>query len=394
VLMRPKKDGWTSRWSWIYLVANVKNNIIEWNAISGTNYHTGISNREDNSCTGNLVKGNKITWTNTERTIWFQSNETQIEGNSIEWGSYAWIRLLDASYCSIIWNKLKWNTRDADNAYPEIWIQWSCSKTLILDNIIISWDNRASNWINLDWVWVSNSLVFSNIFENMAWSNVVSTLNTNKIQWALATLDEVDTAQIVNHAVTNTKLAQMNANTVKGRLSWNGTPQDIPMSDLPIPTSVQTALDWKQATLVSWTNIKTINGNSLLWSGDLVISGGWWGNIILQDYQWQAVTGLLWRFDATTTGTLTEITLIADSLPVGSNVIAELRKNSTTSGNVLSSILQVTTAQWLTNGRYVGTPVTSFTSSAIADWDVFYLYLTSIGSTTPAQNVRAILRYS
>ena len=37
---------------------------------------------------------------------------------------------------------------------------------------------------------------------------------------------------------------------------------------------LQTALDGKQATLVSGTNIKTINGNSLLGSGNLTISGG------------------------------------------------------------------------------------------------------------------------
>jgi hypothetical protein len=54
---------------------------------------------------------------------------------------------------------------------------------------------------------------------------------------ALASLNQVNEAQIVNHAVTNTKLAQMNANTVKGRLSGNGTPQDIPMADLPISTA-------------------------------------------------------------------------------------------------------------------------------------------------------------
>lgn len=42
----------------------------------------------------------------------------------------------------------------------------------------------------------------------------------------------------------------------------------------PISTATQTALDTKQATLVSGTSIKTINGNSLLGSGDIVISGG------------------------------------------------------------------------------------------------------------------------
>lgn len=39
-------------------------------------------------------------------------------------------------------------------------------------------------------------------------------------------------------------------------------------------TGLQTALDGKQDALVSGANIKTINGNSLLGSGDLTISGG------------------------------------------------------------------------------------------------------------------------
>lgn len=39
-------------------------------------------------------------------------------------------------------------------------------------------------------------------------------------------------------------------------------------------TGLQTALDSKQATLVSGTNIKTINGTSVLGSGDITVSGG------------------------------------------------------------------------------------------------------------------------
>jgi hypothetical protein len=47
-------------------------------------------------------------------------------------------------------------------------------------------------------------------------------------------------------------------------------------SDLskPISTATQTALNTKQDTLVSGTNIKTINSESLLGSGNIVISGG------------------------------------------------------------------------------------------------------------------------
>lgn len=44
-------------------------------------------------------------------------------------------------------------------------------------------------------------------------------------------------------------------------------------------TGLQTALDGKQASLVSGTNIKTINGTSVLGSGDLVISGEGGGDV-------------------------------------------------------------------------------------------------------------------
>ena len=45
-------------------------------------------------------------------------------------------------------------------------------------------------------------------------------------------------------------------------------------ADKPISTATQTALNAKQATLVSGTNIKTINGDSLLGSGDITLGGG------------------------------------------------------------------------------------------------------------------------
>jgi hypothetical protein len=48
----------------------------------------------------------------------------------------------------------------------------------------------------------------------------------------------------------------------------------------PVSTATTTALSGKQATLVSGTNIKTVNGNTLLGSGDITISGSVaWGNV-------------------------------------------------------------------------------------------------------------------
>lgn len=48
----------------------------------------------------------------------------------------------------------------------------------------------------------------------------------------------------------------------------------------PVSTATQTALNAKQATLVSGTNIKTINGATLLGSGDITISGGGGGSAV------------------------------------------------------------------------------------------------------------------
>lgn len=91
-------------------------------------------------------------------------------------------------------------------------------------------------------------------------------------QWDLATLDSVNTAQITNWAVENTKLANMNANTVKGRLSWNGTPQDIAMANLPISTATQSALDLKandnEVVKLSWNQtiawVKTFSSSPIV----------------------------------------------------------------------------------------------------------------------------------
>lgn len=64
--------------------------------------------------------------------------------------------------------------------------------------------------------------------------------------------------------VTNTSLARLNI----GLGNVNNTSD----ANKPVSTATQTALDTKQDTLVSSTNIKTIDGNSLLGSGNLSVA--------------------------------------------------------------------------------------------------------------------------
>jgi len=54
-----------------------------------------------------------------------------------------------------------------------------------------------------------------------------------------------------------------------GNATWGGI-----TGTLSNQTDIQSALDAKQATLVSGTNIKTVNGSTLLGAGDLVVSAG------------------------------------------------------------------------------------------------------------------------
>jgi hypothetical protein len=63
----------------------------------------------------------------------------------------------------------------------------------------------------------------------------------------------------------------MNANTVKGRLSGNGTPQDIPMADLPISTAAQTAIDAKiDKIAIPITKSTNFNASDEDWNGSYV----------------------------------------------------------------------------------------------------------------------------
>ena len=63
-----------------------------------------------------------------------------------------------------------------------------------------------------------------------------------------------------------------------------GTTKKLRPSNVPISTAMQTALNAKQDTLVSATNIKTINTQSILGSGDITIGGS---------AAWCGITGTL-----------------------------------------------------------------------------------------------------
>lgn len=89
---------------------------------------------------------------------------------------------------------------------------------------------------------------------------------------AITTIDNsADVLPIVDTSATTTK--KVTPTQLKTSLALNNV-DNTSDANKPISSATQTALDAKQATLVSGTNIKTINSTSILGSGDITISGG------------------------------------------------------------------------------------------------------------------------
>lgn len=95
---------------------------------------------------------------------------------------------------------------------------------------------------------------------------------------AIATIDNAtDVLPIVDTSATTTK--KITLTQVKTSLALNNV-DNTTDANKPISSATQTALDAKQATLVSGTNIKTINSTSILGSGNIAISSAVaWGGI-------------------------------------------------------------------------------------------------------------------
>jgi hypothetical protein len=94
------------------------------------------------------------------------------------------------------------------------------------------------------------------------------------VDTSASTTKKISIAQIKSEAPVQSVASKTGAVTlVKGDVGL-GNVDNTADTDKPISSATQSALNAKQATLVSGTNIKTINGDSLLGSGNITISGG------------------------------------------------------------------------------------------------------------------------
>ena len=92
--------------------------------------------------------------------------------------------------------------------------------------------------------------------------------------------DDLDTTK-QDTLVSGTNIKTLEGQSLLGSGNIDLTKSDVGLGNVdntsdvnkPISSATQTALNAKQDTLVSGTNIKTINGNTILGSGDLVVGG-------------------------------------------------------------------------------------------------------------------------
>ena len=119
----------------------------------------------------------------------------------------------------------------------------------------------------------------------------------------------------------------------------------------PVSSATASALLAKQDTLVSATNIKTVNGNSLLGSGDLVIAGGGGGSGTVTSVSVTAANGVNGSVATATTtpaitltlGAITPTSVVASGTVAGSNLSGTNTGDET--GARVASLLHAATAK-------------------------------------------------
>jgi hypothetical protein len=137
---------------------------------------------------------------------------------------------------------------------------------------------------------------------------------------AITTIDNAtDVLPIVDTSATTTK--KVTPTQLKTSLALNNV-DNTSDANKPVSSAQQTALDAKQATLVSGTNIKTVNNTSLLGSGNIAISsavawGGVTGTLSNQTDLQTALDGKVDENSAITGATKTKVTYDAKGLVTG-----------------------------------------------------------------------------
>lgn len=159
-------------------------------------------------------------------------------------------------------------------SYPKASVTWNWSQILSTPTTLGGYGivNGVPNTRTINGYNLSTDITLSKV--DIGLGNVDNTSDLDK-PISTATQTALDTKQSILVSGTNIKTVETQSLVGSGNIDLNKS--DVGLgnvdntSDLnkPISTATQTALDTKQATLVSGTNIKTIEGQSLVGSGNV-----------------------------------------------------------------------------------------------------------------------------
>ena len=226
-------------------------------------------------------------------------------------------------------------------------------------------------------------------------SSGAATLSSNTLNipnYTLSGLGGVPTSRTLTINGTAYDLSADRSWTVSaGSVAWGGI-----TGTLSNQTDLNSALSGKQATLVSGTNIKTINGSSVLGSGDLVISGSMvypgagipistgtaWGTSITDNSaNWNtAYSNRIATF--TTTGSSGAATFSGNTLNIPNYTLSGLGGQPALNGTGFVKISGTTISY--DNSTYLTAEVDGSTTNEIEVVDEVYTAANFNGATTQA----------
>ena len=207
----------------------------------------------------------KTYWVAPYNESYYYTNYTINANAGIKWVEWAW-------YTFVI------NTQTTASSYRNVRVR------------IWTWDYipvMSSSWTILWWssyFTKANSRCYQYSTRYESWwalhlmtdrNSTYSAMTTAEIDAGTGTTWRTITPVNLKYAIDNiSPVTSVNGST--WAVTWLQTTSNLKTSltdnsdsYYPSQKAVKTAVDWKQATLVSWTNIKTINSTSLLGSGDI-----------------------------------------------------------------------------------------------------------------------------
>ena len=148
----------------------------------------------------------------------------------------------------------------------------------------VTWPSSSTDADIALFNWATGKIIKDSWKKLSDYQTALSTQTAYSAKWTTTKVPQITTNTLWQVTTITEKSIAFPVTSVNGStwaVTWLQTTSNLKtsLSDnsdsyYPSQKAVKTAVDAKQDTLVSWTNIKTVNWNSLLWSGDLTIS--WW----------------------------------------------------------------------------------------------------------------------